>query len=244
MFTRVLPLLISGVCCTYASAQPIVRFFFDTNGVGEQEDRGVGDLNFENPMVDGASRLYLYGQFVSSDELQYIGIGLDIEVTGGGEITSWNFYNHFVPNRGPRWHTVTPDPGSGNRTLLDDIGMNAMSRFGMQNGFLAHAYDTLHYRVSDEDYGNTLLGYIDVTGNGSAYSEVRLGVGDAGMVWLNQNETAHVYFGFGDEDTVITGIDFGMQSPLADAVIIPEPATATALLVLAVACAGFSRRVA
>jgi hypothetical protein len=224
-----------------ANADPTVRFFFDTNGVGEQEDRGAGDLDFTNPVADGASRLYLYGQFVSYDDLVYIGISLDIGVTGGGAITGWSFYNHFVPDLEPRWTAVSPQTGSGHTTLLDDVSMLSISRFGMRNDLFARMFDTRHFRISDEDYGNTLLGYIDVQADGSPYSEVRLGVGRWGIVWVNQNVPARVHFGFGDEDTDIRGDSYGMQSPLADAIIIPEPASATALLILA-ACAGLRRR--
>ncbi len=74
-----------------------------------------------------------------------------------------------------------------------------------------------------------------MSSNGSPYSEVRLGIGAAGIAAKEGGAIGQgIAFGFGDEDAGIKGDSFGMQSPIADATIIPEPAT----LLSALAAAG------
>ncbi|MCG3126691.1 MAG: hypothetical protein CHACPFDD_01543 [Phycisphaerae bacterium] len=229
-----------GGSIAIAQDPPRVRFFFDTNGVGEQGDRGSGDLSFENPVAPGADRLYLYGQFLSTRYDQWIGMGFDIQVTGGGRITSWHIYNHTT-GLGSRWQEgvrmsgQTPTPFVNDATVVSTgIGM-----------FLKDAtvFDSRHFRSHQEDqvtaFGNTLLGYIDVDSNGSPYSEVRLGVGSFGFDARNVFPIG-VAFGFGDEGAGIESNSYGVQSPIADATIIPEPTTL--LSALAAGAVWVSRR--
>lgn len=213
-----------------AFGQPKVRFFFDKNGAGEQDNRGVGDLFFENPVADGAERLYLYGQFLSRTVSTWQTVGVDIEVSGGGVITAWNIYNHTTAS-GQRWINVAKKQGSSSTTKIDDLLMLSIGSqwFGLRLQD-ATTVDALHFRNHQEDgltaYGNTLLGYIDVSSDGSAYSEIRLGVGSNGIWSLEGGVTEkEIAFGFGDEDAGIWSNSYGMQSPIADATIVPEPAT-------------------
>ncbi|MCG3128641.1 MAG: hypothetical protein CHACPFDD_03530 [Phycisphaerae bacterium] len=221
-----LTLFLSGL--SIAQDPPRVRFFFDTNGAGEQQDRGVGDLLFQNPAVDQSGRLYLYGHFLSSGISTWTTISLDIEVTGGGRISAWNIYNHTVTS-GARWAGVLNKSGSTPTMRIEDVEMRAVGHYGMA---LANAetLDFKHFRdhqdVPPMSFGNTLLGYVDVDWNGSPYSEIRLGVGDLGIVQQEVGGIPQgVAFGFGDEGAGIKGDSFGMQSPVADATITPEPAT-------------------
>ncbi|MCG3126531.1 MAG: hypothetical protein CHACPFDD_01367 [Phycisphaerae bacterium] len=241
-------LLVVVLGAASAPAQPKVRFFFDRQGAAEQEDRGIGDLFFENPVADGSERLYLYGQFLSRVVSTWQTIGLDIEVSGGGVITSWSIYNHTMATGFARWTGISKKDGVGPITKLDDVLMGAILNFnfGLQ---LKHAetVDVKHFRNQQEDgvgaYGNTLLGYIDVSSNGEPYSEVRLGVGTNGIWSLEGGVTPkEIAFGFGDEDAGIWSNSYGMQSPIADATITPEPATLLLLIGAGSAVASTRRR--
>ncbi|MCG3127700.1 MAG: hypothetical protein CHACPFDD_02568 [Phycisphaerae bacterium] len=223
-------------------AELAVRFFFDTNGTAEQQDRGLGNLAFTNPEVADSGRLYLYGQFLNHFNEYWNHISLDIEVTGGGRITAWNIYNHRLPEGRYRWGAVANKSGTGSITLLDDVRMLTATAPAEPGMFWpnADARDPLHFRNHQDDIGNTLLGYIDVDANDSPYSEIRLGVG-AGGIASREGGTWDVAFGFGDENAGIDNGDIGAQSPLADATITPEPATLT-LLAIASGCAAAGRR--
>ncbi|MCG3126529.1 MAG: hypothetical protein CHACPFDD_01365 [Phycisphaerae bacterium] len=232
-------LLVVVLGAASAPAQPKVRFFFDRQGAAEQEDRGIGDLFFENPVADGSERLYLYGQFLSRVVSTWEGIGLDIEISGGGTITAWNIYNHNTGLGVPRWTGMSKKMGATPTTKLDDLFMLSIGSpfFGLRLKD-AETIDFKHFREHQEDgitaFGNTLLGYIDVSSNGSLYSEIRLGVGAHGISSLEGGVTPkEIAFGFGDEGAGIWSNSYGMQSPIADAVIIPEPATLGLMLVAA-----------
>ncbi|MCG3125906.1 MAG: hypothetical protein CHACPFDD_00733 [Phycisphaerae bacterium] len=71
-----------------------------------------------------------------------------------------------------------------------------------------------------------------MSSNGGPCSEVRLGIGTNGIWSLEGGVTPkEIALGFGDEGAGIGSNSYGMQSPIADAMITPEPA-ALALLLL------------
>ncbi|MCG3128642.1 MAG: hypothetical protein CHACPFDD_03531 [Phycisphaerae bacterium] len=216
---------------------PYIRFFFDTAGSGEQEDRGAGDLALTNPTVFDEGRLYLYAQYLVPQETWFI-VSLDFEVTGGAVITGWNVFNHYL-DPVDRWTDVGNKAGAGMTTKIDDV---YMATVGVEPGLFVPPNDfgiddPKHFRDHQEDhinaFGNTLVGYIDVSANGSAYSELRFGVGAFGIDSREGAFAKPITFGFGDENAGLFGNSYGMQSPIADATIVPEPATLGLMLVAA-----------
>ena len=219
------------------SANGQIRIFFDTEGVGEQEDRGTVDpLSYGNPEVDGTAgpvRLYLYGEFLGENDL-WLALNFDITADGSATLSDPTMYNHRNGN-GPRWSSssgaMNGDTASfrsawiGNPNQFPNGMWNwdepyATARTG--NPFnAADNADDKHYRrgwdSQNGELGTTLLGYIDVDGDdGSLW----LTIASPGFGFGGQHQ---IYFGYGDAP--IPGFAYGVRTEIADATVVPEPAS-------------------
>ncbi len=220
--TCVVGLLVVG------SANGQIRIFFDTEGVGEQEDRGTVDpLSYGNPEVDGTAgpvRLYIYGEFLGENDL-WLAINFDITPEGpDATIVGGSTYNHRTLN-GRRWSsrggTINPDGAFEFRSAW--IGNPGEMPLGMWNWPDADINDPKHYRRAWDSQGGglgtTLLGYVDVEGaDGSLWMTVEPPI----FARLGATPDDFVHFGYGDA-SVGTGA-IGERTTIADATVVPEPA--------------------
>lgn len=199
--------------------QPRLRLFFDEAGVGEKEKR-VDPLSFVNPDVAADSaRFYLYTEYGNDDENW--SMDLNIALEGDGEFAGWQIYNTFISV--PRWNEVGNASGSGGKFIKSTF-MVAIITPGATNNRAARDGDG-HFAADGDQFGTTLLGYIDVTRNNGDV-EVFLEVGRRGIAPQENGTPDDEYaFGFGDPP-----VRHG-RSMLWDARLTPEPTT-LALLAL------------
>ena len=152
--------------------QPRLRIFFDEAGVGEKEER-VAPLSFENPDVAADSaRFYLYVEYGNDNESW--SMDLNIAIEGDGEFALWQIYNNFASI--PRWNAIGNASGSDGKFIMR-TNMVAIFWPGATNIQAAKDGD-FHYRQDGDQFGTTLLGYIDVTRN-SGNVEIFLEIGKA-----------------------------------------------------------------
>ena len=220
------------------TADAQLRVFFDTAGVGENEDRGTVDpLSYGNPVVDGTAgpvRLYIYAEYLGENAL-WLAANFDVTVDGSAALSNPTIYNHRTGN-GRRWSargTRLNNPTNASFRAAW-VGNPAEFPGGMWNWDEAFATartgnpfnaadnaDDKHYRRAwdsqNGELGTTLLGYVDVEG-------------DDGSLWLTIESPgfgggggqAQIYFGYGDPP--IPGSAFGVRTEIADATVVPEPA--------------------
>ena len=200
--------------------QPRLRIFFDEAGVGEKEKR-TDPLSFANPDVAADSaRFYLYTEYGNDNEAW--SMDLNIAIEGDGEFAGWQIYNTFISV--PRWNFVGNASGSGGN-FIKGTEMVAITKPGATNSQAARDGDG-HFAADGDQFGTTLLGYIDVTRN-SGDVEIFLEVGRKSIAPQENGTPDDVYaFGFGDPP-VRSG-----RSTHWDARLTPEP-TALALLTVA-----------
>lgn len=202
-----------------------------------------------NPLLPSfGGRLYLWGQTLNgSAGVVWNGLGLSVELDGPAQIVDWDLFgllgadpNHANPqwdNGGDlvnRWTNVTlgQTAADGGVRGMNMVAVGVNGEYGVRgtprdDGFI----------TDDVLRGHVLLGYFDFVGSG--YTEIYLSVGNAGISRRSGNVTNdRVFFGFGDEG--LRGDDFG-PSRLPDAYLIPEPATALLLGLLAL-CAPLTPR--
>ncbi len=204
--------------------QPRLRIFFDEAGVGEKEKR-VDPLSFRNPDADlhrGDARFYLYAEYGNDDE--HWSMDLNIALVGDGEFAAWQIYNTFIS--APRWNGVGNASGSGGK-FIRSINMIGITKPGATNNQAAKDGDG-HYAQDGDQFGTTLLGYIDVTRN-SGDVEVFLEVG-RGKINPQKGSTPDDVFALGFGDDPVEN-HRNTRSTLWDARMSPEPTT-LALLAL------------
>ncbi|QOJ14207.1 MAG: hypothetical protein HRU75_05975 [Planctomycetia bacterium] len=220
-----------------------LRLFFSPFGAVEGHPVALAGLPVarENPVVPDRSRLYLWAEMLGTPATQqWSAVSFDIVPTGA-TLTDSRFYNWIErdPDFGTiayrRWRNI--EPGDiGNDGALRRVSLFTTSgSSGVTNAIAAQWFD-LQSEVSLLDSRvlprATLLGFIDVQLlAGSTRGELRLEVGE-GTISRGTGPPEPVYFGVGDEDAGLTGASFFQGSPLADAIVVPEP-TALALLLLA-----------
>ncbi len=208
-----------------------IRFFFEFNGLSDPDDFNSpafpfdDDIN-EDPLaltsteVDGAQRLYVWAQYLGSDVTQdWNQVSLNVGSTGDVEIVEHFFFNYeladFSDPQNPvvldRWDETDQgeqvDPGR-----IENINLVAFDEgVGLTTDITVLPFDG-HF---DLDTGSTLIGYIEVVGEGEIFLEV-----GEGTVANEEDEAedAKVLFGFGDEfEPPISGADVALASSIRDA---------------------------
>ena len=208
-------LLTSVMLASAAHAQETLRVFLAPEGVtGNTPLDGISPT-LGNPTVDtsgGAQRLYLWAQpGGEKPSIMWIGIGLNMVVTGSAQITDWHINNYA--NNLSRWRAVGQGTLDGPSQQVTASNMAAdPDAFGVRNndtGGLDNQYDPAT--------GSTILGWFEFTGVGEVFLEVgQLGIVRTGAPYP---PAEGVYFGFGDEADGLVGDDFNMASSLPDATL-------------------------
>lgn len=236
---KLIATLFIGTLVASANAQLTGRLFFDLAGNGgAQSDPHPGGLALNNPVVNQSGRLYIYWQFgVPSGQGQNV-LGLNYNVTvDGGTITSaYNYQPTINVVSQPRWQNVpgnpapnpSVNPGGGSQRFTA-VNINA---FGLKNDAAAVALDQGY----DDGSNSTILGYVDVESAGTA--DVWLTVDALGIAIMGGSPNDRIYMGFGD-DPVPAGGAPGTRTSIADATIVPEPAS---LMLLGLGALALRRR--
>lgn len=204
------------------------RLFFDTSGNAGADTTphpGEATLGFDNPILpDGGGRLYLYAMFMQT-ETDVISPNMDIVIDGGTIIEAWNYNGDGQDIRGGpnsrRWDAAEPNPLTHPNARVVEFSAANILRFGLMND-AEHAMFDVQYDDSISEFGTTLLGYVDVVNDPGQMAEVRYRVGVQGFAF--EGGRGELFFGFGDGPN---------ENPLADATVVPEPATAMMLMLAA-----------
>jgi hypothetical protein len=230
-------LLIAGLLVAAANAQEqSYRIFFDTSGNAGSDAAphpGSGTLSYGNPELGPVGRLYIYGEFQLADQT-VLSPNFDITVDGGTITEAWNYNGpgQDTLSGDQRWDAATPNPvinPGGNSVSFTSANLTHM---GLKNGAFADLFDIQHDNTRND--GDTLLGYIDVDSQGGS---VWLTVGEQGFAILGGTQDSPIFFGYGD-DSVRAG-SFGERTRIADATIVPEPAS---LMLLGLGALALRRR--
>lgn len=212
------------------------RFWFSLSGVDEFDPINGTPSEFTdyftgvNPELSadaGRARLYIWGSRdpIAGGFYRLITWDITAYVTHGDvEFVDSRMYNYFTADGRQRWDHIFP--GTLLPTKLNDASMVAQS-----NGYgFTSKLDDLQYDPSTE---SMLLGFIELEMSPDARAEIFFGVGPGG---IDDIPLQTLYFGWGDAP--VLDID-GRESTLADASIVPEPAT---LVLLSVAIGALFRR--
>lgn len=241
-----------------APASAALRLFFSTNGafsnnVVNSVPLAAGDLPGapSNPTVANNTILYLWAQMIGPPTSQvWNGISFDVHVEGG-TVQSAVLYNYTVidPDFGDilyrRWQGVNQGTGLGTANLVNVNLAGVTAGEGVNNGPNADDYD----KQSEIGFigpvagartlpKSTLLGWVRVQAL-APQAQVFLRVGNGGISRVGSPSPESVYLGVGDENAGLSGSSFGQQSPVADAVVTPEPA---GIALLSIGALGLLRR--
>lgn len=253
--------VVAGLALLAAPASAALRLFFSTQGafsnqvVNDVSAAPAGPGAVSNPVAPNHSILYLWAQMLPGPTSQkWNGIAFDIQVNGG-IVEDRRFYNYTVvdPDFGDilfrRWQGVNEGAGVGTPLLVGAnlAGVNAGE--GVSNSLNASLYDdqseigpsnagTASARRNITNGKSVLLGWIQVAAT-SPEAQVFLRVGTGGITREGAPTPQPIYFGAGDEGAGLTGASFLQSSPLADATVVPEPAS---LALLALAAFALRRR--
>ena len=207
-------------------------------------------------MVGPAStRLYIYAEFLEANAL-WLATNFDVTVDGGAAITDIGRYNAFT-RVGPRWTggggTVNnPQNASyrgawiGNPNNSGGGVWNWDAAFStMQTGNPISAADTAdnHYlRTADPNggpLGTTLLGFVDVENAGAfaVSSDLFMTVESPIFAKFGGGGNERVFFGY--LDASVGGGEIGVRTSIADATVVPEPAS---LMLLGLGALALRRR--
>jgi hypothetical protein len=214
-----------------------IRIFFDRTPTEPLADLTphAGVLAFDNPIVASAQRLYIYAEFLDTVQSWW---SIDFDVSAdNGIVTQAHYFSApgqiaYNPPEA-RWYLAEPNPMSSPNESVVSFSAVAFSTFGVQNPPFAPQLDPIQFRDPSRDGGSvagtTLLGYVEVSpAPGFDETEVFFSVGVGGVQHRN-GLAQNVYFGFGDAPVWAYSRD---RSALPDAIVVPEPAGLTCLLVL------------
>jgi hypothetical protein len=256
MLHRVTGLLLVAVCLAApASAQTrALRLFFSTLGLSDPFDP-------QSPAVDPspeftlnphavvapnqATRLYIWAKLEPAGPPNNVvlhGVSLRARIAGaGGGVAGFQFWNYHNPNY-TRWQQFSQ---SGNATSVTFAGASVVTGGGgIGNTNPQAMYDAQHRRYADDGVTRidaSLLGSVDFAGSqAGALLQVFMAVGASGIAQSGA-PPIRIYLGWGDEEVVIHGNDFGVESPIPEATILVTPEPHCAALI-AVAALLFMRR--
>jgi hypothetical protein len=209
-----------------AEAQEL-RLFLAHEGLLDAADESSaieGSPTLSNPVaIAGAEpvRLYLWAQMLGGAEpVAWQGVGVNVLATGSARVSASRILAFSDPRSGfVRWQDSADGRIEDDGAFVRGMHMVAMTLGeGVTDSPGAHE-DDAHF---DPATGSTLLGWIEVTGQG----EIFLGVDALGIARRGAagppGEPVHM--GFGDEDAGLLGSDFGAFGPLSDASIVQCPA--------------------
>lgn len=232
---------LSALACVAAIASPTgmadgARFWFSTQGASEYEP--IEDTPSEYitgyqgtiPTLESTGdplRLYLWGSLLYVNTIQYNGLNFHVSlypVTGQVAFEASDFYNGTTTDGRSRWDGIDDGVVEPLR-ISDTVGVASVAR-----GFTSLPPPDLQY---DPQTKSLLLGVITIEAEIGAQADIFLAVGSHGIGSIPNN--LPIYFGW--VDGPVNPWEEGRESTLADARIIPEPAT----LALFVAVAGLLR---
>ncbi|MGE0480727.1 MAG: hypothetical protein AB7Q17_09670 [Phycisphaerae bacterium] len=173
--------------------------------------------------------LYIWATMLRPEALVTVStLSLDVNVhpvVGDVTLVERQFYNPGGPY-GRRWNLV--DPGVLSPGRLDDVYLLAISRRGLDSS----EPDDIQF---DRASFSWLLGRVGFIAAPGSRAELFFGIGNQGFLFVNALGSDAVYFGWGD--AFVRAYDFGRESALPDAFIVPEPGGASLLLLAATAAA-------
>ncbi len=217
-------LLVAGLLVAGANAQdPLFRVFFDIEGTGGADNAshrpGDHNLSYGNPELGpGGGRLYIYGEF-QRDYQHILSPNFDITIDGGIITEAWNYNGpgQDTLSGGKRWDAAGPNPAMnpGGRTV--SFTAANLTQLGFKNREYYDLFDVQHDNT--RDFGETMLGYVDVKSDPGVEATVWITVGEGGFAVLGG--PGLIAFGYGD-DSVRAG-DPGVRTEIADATVVPEP---------------------
>ena len=250
-------LFVAGMLVGYASAQGAGgRMYFDLAGnvPGNQEENDAphpGATAKVNPeLPDGGGRLYIYYEFGAANQT-VLSPNYDIEIDNGVIENAWNYNNTNIGGIGfTRWEPLGDPPAdyavepwnfpggpANNPTAVGGPVVSftsaAIIAFGLKNDAAHQGLDN-QLAIGDGPFGSTLLGYVDVSSPSTA--SVWFRIGELGFAILGGNEDTPIHLGFFDEPVRAGSTD---RSTMADATIIPEPAS---LMLLGLGALALRRR--
>jgi hypothetical protein len=209
------------------------RIWFSLTGVDEgQPIDGTPPEYYAqvNPQVDasvGTVRLYIWGT-LGGAYYNYHTASLDVNVypqAGSVVLVASDFYNFNSPLYPAVWRWWILEQGNLSEHKLDDAWMQG-EPFGWGWSYLAEVAGDAQY---DPQTLSMLLGYVDLEMSPDAQGQIFFGVGEFGFSY--DAPGGSIYFGWGDPAINQDQPPYGQESQLADAVIVPEPATLLLLLI-------------
>ncbi|MGE0479745.1 MAG: hypothetical protein AB7Q17_04660 [Phycisphaerae bacterium] len=238
----VVTLLILGALAGPGFPSHSMRVWFSTTGVPDgvpiegTPPEYISRTDGVNPtFVANGSLTYLYiwaTMLTPENDVTVRTVSLDVNVhpvSGDVALVERQFYNPVGTIAGRRWNVVNPGALSASR--IDDVVLDAIDRRGLSSA------DPGDIQFDPASF-SWLLGRVGFIAAPGSRAELFFGIGNQGFLFVNALGSDAVYFGWGD--AFVRAYDFGRESALPDAFIVPEPGGAS-LLVLTSAAA-FRRR--
>ena len=223
-------LLAVGAFYVPAGAQEHVRLFFDVSGNAGSDAAphpGSETLSYTNPTLPaGGERLFIYAEFLGPPDITFVSFSYDITVDGGSITEAWNYngYGQQLFTNDQRWDFAEPNPAVNPGDVFVGFPSVNLTHMGLGNSALHGALDVQH--DDSRNFGDTLLGYVDVVGEPGA--TIWMTILEPGIIFGNQGLFARVFLGFGDDPVRTSQI--GVRTQMPEATIVPEPGTWALLL--------------